>query len=184
MFLKWIRRQRLCHFIEPYHALYALKHCYWTGLLLLARVVLYLVFALNESGDPGVNLIAICVVSCSLMFLKGLISRVYKSWIVEAISMTCYLNMALLSVSTFFSLEIGSNQPIFAFVSGSIVILLLFLVLFYHIFTEIFHEVWKKLNKLSLDETSDFRNLSQIDFESRDHSPIDESMDKYLKINH
>ena len=98
--------------------------------------------------------------------------------------MTCYLNMALLSVSTFFSLEIGSNQPIFAFVSGSIVILLLFLVLFYHIFTEIFHKVWKKLNKQSLDETSDFPNLSQIDFESRDHSPIDESMDKYLKINH
>ena len=182
--LNWIGYQKLCHFIEPYHAPYTFKHRYWTGLLLLARVVLYLVFALNKSGDPGVNLISISVVSCGLMFLKGLVSRVYKSWIVEAISMTCYLNMALLSVSTFFSLEIGSNQPIFAFISGSTVILLLFLVLSYHVFTKIFKKVWKMLNKPSLEETGDFPNLSQIDFDSRDHSPIDESVDRYLRTNH
>ena len=56
---KWVMSQRLCHFIEPYHAPYEFKHRYWTGLLLFARVALYLVFALNVSGDPGVNLLAI-----------------------------------------------------------------------------------------------------------------------------
>ena len=189
-FLKWIGHQRLCHFIEPYHAPYTFKHRYWTGLLLLARVVLYLVFALNKSGDPGVNLISISVVSCGLMFLKGLVSRVYKSWIVEAISMTCYLNMALLSVSTLFLLEISTNQFIFAFISGTIVILLLLLVFSYHIFTEICLKVWKTLNKpsaRSFDETSDLPNVSQIDFDSRDHLPVDELMpftlDKYLGTN-
>ena len=186
--LKWIGHQRLCHFIEPYHAPYAFKHRYWTGLLLLARVILYLVFALNKSGDPGVNLIAISIVSCSLMFLKGLVSRVYKNFVVEAISMTCYLNMALLSVSTFFLQENRSfNQSIFALMSGITVILLLLLVLTYHIFIEVFLKVWKKLHKQvikSSDEANDLSNISQIDFDSRDHSPLDESMDEYLKTNH
>jgi hypothetical protein len=179
--LKWISHPKLHHFIEPYHAPYAFKHRYWTGLLLLARVVLYLVFALNKSGDPGVNLITISVVSCCLMFQKGLVARVYKRWIVEAISMTCYLNMALLSVSTFFSLENRSTQSVFALISGSVMILLLLLVISYHMFTEICLKVVKKLNKKSVkDEISD---VSQIDFDSRDHSPMDESVDGYLKSN-
>lgn len=177
--LKWIGHPKLHHFIEPYHAPYAFKHRYWTGLLLLARVVLYLIFALNKSGDPRVNLVAISVVSCCLMFLKGLVARVYKHWIVEAFSMTCYLNMALLSVSTFFSLENWSIQSVFAFISGSVMILLLLLVISYHMFTKICLKVVRKLIKQSVksskDETSD---LSDIDFDSRDHSPMDESMDK------
>ena len=177
--LKWIGHPKLHHFIEPYHAPYAFKHRYWTGLLLLARVVLYLVFALNKSGDPRVNLVAISVVPCCLMFLKGLVARVYKRWIVKAISMTCYLNMALLSISTFFSLENRSTQSVFAFFSGLVVILLLLLVISYHMFTEICLKVVRKLIKQSVksstDETSD---LPDIDFDFRDHSPMDESMDK------
>ena len=59
MIFKWIISRQLCHFIEPYHAPYVPKHRYWTGLLLFIRFALYLVFALNVSGDPGVNLLAI-----------------------------------------------------------------------------------------------------------------------------
>ena len=185
--LKWIGHQRLCHFIEPYHAPYAFKHRYWTGVLLLARVILYLVFVLNKSGDPGVNMIAISVVSCNLMFLKALIGRIYKNWIVQAINVTCFLNMALLTLSTLYS---QSSQSIFAFISGSVVILLFFLVLSYHIFTEIFLEMWKKLIKKkvaeSLDYTNDndLSNVSEIDFGSRDQSPADEfSLDKHLNTD-
>ena len=57
-------------------------------------------------------------------------------------------------------------------------------------FTEICLKVWKKLNKpsaRSFDETSDVPNVSQIDFDSRDHLPVDELMpftlDKYLGTN-
>ena len=140
-------------------------------------------FALNRSGDPGVNLLVISATSCGLMFLKGLTSRIYKNWLVEAISMTCYLNMALLSISTFFSLENMSNQSTFAFISGSVVILVLFIVLSYHLFTEICLKVWKRLNKQntnsSLGETTNLPDVSQIDFDSRDYSPMDESMSKF-----
>ena len=49
---KWTKSQKLCHFIDPYHAPYTFKHRYWTGLLLLSRVLLYIVSAINTSGDP------------------------------------------------------------------------------------------------------------------------------------
>ena len=95
-------------------------------------------FALNRSGDPGVNLIAISVVSCGLLFLKGVVSRVYKNWTVEIINVTCYLNMAILSISTLFILEVRSkNVAAYAIISGAIVIFLLVLVLIYHVFTKI-----------------------------------------------
>ena len=71
--------QRLCHFIEPYHAPYEFMHRYWTGLLLFARVALYLVFALNVSGDPGVNLLATIVLTGGILFLKGHFGRIYKT---------------------------------------------------------------------------------------------------------
>ena len=36
---KWINSPKVYHFIEPYHAPYTFKHHYWTGLLLLSRVI-------------------------------------------------------------------------------------------------------------------------------------------------
>lgn len=67
---KWVRYHRLHLFIEPYHAPYTFKHRYWTGLLLLVRVVLYIASALNVSGAPGVNLLVTGVVVFSLFLLK------------------------------------------------------------------------------------------------------------------
>ena len=48
---KWVRYQKLCHFLEPNHAPYTPKHRYWTGLLLIIRVLLFLSSLLNFSLD-------------------------------------------------------------------------------------------------------------------------------------
>ena len=85
MIFKWVISQQLCHFIEPYHAPYVPKHRYWTGLLLFIRFALYLVFALNVSGDPGVNLLAIITSVVGLFMVKGQFGRVYQSAFVDAI---------------------------------------------------------------------------------------------------
>ena len=47
---KWSRNPKLQTYI-----LYHSKHDYWTGLLLLTRVLLYLIAALNVSNDPQVS---------------------------------------------------------------------------------------------------------------------------------
>ena len=128
---------------------------------------------------------AIAVVSCSLMFMKALIGRIYKNWIVQAINVTCFFNMALLAVSTLFSLKIWNTQSIFSIISGSVMIFLLLLVLSYHVCSnEICLEVWKKLNKKAAKSLEEISDVPQIDFDSRDHSPVGEfTSDKYLSSN-
>ena len=68
---RWVRNQKLCQFLEPYHAPYTFKHRYWTGLLLLVRVILFTLLATNTSQDPYVSLVAISIAVSSLILIKG-----------------------------------------------------------------------------------------------------------------
>ena len=134
MIFKWVRSQRLCHFIEPYHAPYISKHRYWTGLLLLTRMVLYLVFALNVSGDPGVNLLAITTTVVCLLLLKGQFGRVYKMAFIDIVEMVSYGNLFVFSAVR---LKFGTDQivNIAAHVSGVIMLVLLIIIILYHMYS-------------------------------------------------
>ena len=133
MIFKWVRSQRLYHFIEPYHAPYVSSHHYWTGLLLFTHTVLYLVFALNVSGDPGVNLLAITMSVVSLFVVKGQFGRVYKSPFVDMIEMACYAALGLLSTIKlkFDDIKIVS---IATHISGAFIVLLLAVIISYHLY--------------------------------------------------
>ena len=48
--LSWVKSPNLNAILDAYHAPYKPKHRYWTGLLLLVRCSLFLVFAFNISG--------------------------------------------------------------------------------------------------------------------------------------
>ena len=96
--LRWIRNPKLSSFIESYHAPYNFKHRYWTGLLLLLRVVLYLVSALNPSGDPQVPLMATMLAVGSLFVLD--IRNVYKKIPVNIIEMTIIFNILVFTIIT------------------------------------------------------------------------------------
>lgn len=77
------------------------KHHYWTGLLLLACVVIYLTISLNGTGDPNINLLVIIVVISGLLFLKGHFGQVYRNWRINLIEMASYPNILLFSVVRF-----------------------------------------------------------------------------------
>ena len=55
----WINSPKIKSFLDTYHAPYTDKHRYWTGLMLLFRVVLFFISAVNALGDTSVNLVAI-----------------------------------------------------------------------------------------------------------------------------
>ena len=56
------------------------KHRYWTGVLLVSRVMLSLISAINVLGDDSVNLVAITILVIILMALLWQPGGVYKSW--------------------------------------------------------------------------------------------------------
>ena len=139
-FFKPIRNQKLILFIETYHAPYNPQHRYWTGLLLLVRVILYVVSAMNVPGDSRVNLLVVGIAAICLLFFKeiaGIKRRVYKKWPIELLDVSCFINLALLSLSIFFALENRTTSAGIANTSVSITFITFLGVLSYHIFSKL-----------------------------------------------
>ena len=133
--------------MEVYHAPYRPEHRYWTGLLLLARVVLYLLFVVSNSS---LNLLVIIAVSCGLLFLKGHFGMIYQSRMVDTIEMVNYLNIALFSAATFFAIQTSDKyRKEVAYMSVSVTLVLFLFVLAYHIYTELLSK-WCRALKLKI----------------------------------
>ena len=144
--LRWLKHDKLYLFLEPYFAPYNFKHRYWTGLLLVVRVVLYLASALNVSGAPGINLLVTGIVMIILVLLKGRVEvycRVYKKILIDILETVCYMNVTLLSFASLYVLEAKKNQQALAYISGIITLILFIVVIFYHSLFEV--GLWQKL---------------------------------------
>ena len=133
---RWTRDQRIQTFIETYHIPYVPRHRYWTGLLLLARAVLYLVAAVNVSNDPTVALTAIIVVICCILALKAFIrNTVYRKWLVDILETVFYLNILLFSTFTWYCLGECRNKDAAAYTSVTFTFIILLLTILYHVYT-------------------------------------------------
>ena len=148
--LRWVGNQQLVQFLEPYHAAYTFNHRYWTGLLLFARIILYIVSATNTSGDLAVNLLAITITISGLLFLKGAFkSMIYRKWFPNVIEMLCYLNILLLCATNFYTLRTDNSeaQETLTYVSGDLIFILFITIAMYHICTEILFKLkwWTRM---------------------------------------
>ena len=136
--LYFVRRQWLCLFLEPYHAPYTFKHRYWTGLLLIIRIILNIISAANVSNNPRVNYLATAIVMTGVLFLKGYSqgSRIYKNWYLDFLEMSCYVNLILLCLVELFDSGNNEHGNVTAYVSVSYTMVLFAVVLGYHIIAE------------------------------------------------
>ena len=131
---KWVRYQKLRHFLEPYHAPYTAGYRYWTGLLLFVRVFLYLVSVLNFFLDPRVELMATVFIVGGLILLKGVTARrVYKNWLLDVMETAIYFNLVAFSALTWYNLDFGGNQVAVAYTSVMIIFILLLGVIVFHV---------------------------------------------------
>ena len=131
----WTRNTRVQSFMDAYLAPHTHQCRFWTGILLLARVVLYLLSAANVSGDPRIDLLAVSVVLIGLVCVKGLIRiKIYKSFLNELLDMMCYINLILFTCASFFSLGMPDKQRKVAYISTSLMFTQLLFVFLYHIF--------------------------------------------------
>ena len=132
--LKWMKYQKLCHFLEPYHAPFVDKHRYWAGLLFLVRVVLYIVFALNVNGDPHVSLVAIILIIGALLLAKGFLVKVYKKWPIDVMESIMYFNILGFAALTWYFIGTPHKQRAVAYTSVTITLLFLLLVIAFHVY--------------------------------------------------
>ena len=122
-------------FMAAYHIPYSSKHRYWTGMLLLARAILYLVAAANVSGDPQIQLISVTFVVIFIILLKMFIAvRLFKNTVVDALESFFYVNIVCFAAFTSYNLSRGNNQDAVAYMSVCLSILVTVFIILYHIY--------------------------------------------------
>ena len=137
-------------FMIAYHIPYAPRHRYWTGMLLLARAVLYLVAAANVSGDPQIQLISVIFVVILIILLKMFIAvRLFKNWVVDALESFFYVNIVCFASFTSYNLSRGNSQDAVAYLSVCLSILVTVLIILYHFYkyTSLFSMCKQKIEK-------------------------------------
>ena len=133
--VKWIRNQKLSSFMEMYLVPYTSKHRYWTGLLLLIRVNIYLVSAFNPSSDPRITLSStIFIMSFLFLYIAMFGVRMYKCWFTNAMEIFTYFNLVALSIFTWYTTDAGGNQKAVTNISVGVTFIQLLAVLLYHVF--------------------------------------------------
>jgi hypothetical protein len=143
---RWSRNPRIQFFIETYHAPFTPKHRFWTGLLLIARIAVYLVSTVNVSNDPGVILTAIIfTMSCIFALSKFMGKRLYKKWSTDVLETIFYLNILSLAAFTWYCLGECRNKEAASYTSVVITFILLMLIILYHIYT--YTTVFSKIKK-------------------------------------
>ena len=98
--------------IDAFTGPYKDRHRYWTGLLLLVRVALFIVFSSNVSGDPAVNLLAIIVTVTYLLFHVSLFGKIYKKWYLTALEYSFLFNLIILSAATLYTRQSRGSQTV------------------------------------------------------------------------
>jgi hypothetical protein len=120
--------------MDAYHAPYTNEVRYWTGLLLLSRLGLFLTFAINTFGSNSINILAVSIVSAALLAFKR---RVYENWVKDILESSFILNLCIFSVVTFYLDEefneniISQHKP--SFISIGVAFTTFIGVLLYHI---------------------------------------------------
>ena len=132
----WTRNTKLNAFITVYLIPYNSNHRYWTGLLLLVRVILYVTASVTVSDNPQVLLLATIILVGGLFLLKSIINlKVYKTSIADVIETITYFNLLALAALSQYNFKADiSMQIAFAYTSTVITFLLLIGVIAYHVY--------------------------------------------------
>ena len=129
--LFWVRKMK--PLFDLYIGTYKDKHRYWTGVLLVARAVLILVYALTSLGDPAVNLLSTITVILGLTVVNLAIGGAYKQWILTLLEQSFLLNLCILSTATLYMRQGDGNQAAVAYTSTTVSLVASAGIVFYHV---------------------------------------------------
>ena len=140
-FLSGSKRSKLHIFISTYHTPNTAKHRYWTGLLLLVRVIVYLISTFSISADPRITLLFTIVIVCCLQMYKTAFKvRVYRTCLLSAMESFVFFNIAIFTTITWYTFDDQCNknkeilQRVASIISVGAIIFSCLLVVSFHIY--------------------------------------------------
>ena len=189
---KWMLR--LKPFLDAYFGPFRGEQRYWVGVLLVARVVLLLVFGLNSTNDPSVNLLAVITVAVLLLIhlpydthnivypngagknrrLWG--GSYYRKWYLSLLENSFILNLAVLATGSLYVLAAEGNQTVVVYTSVSITFCQFIVIIIFHgynQFVKMLQSKWKKkIGELQSINRSEYESIEDDSVGLRkDHWP-------------
>ena len=142
--LRWVQRTK--PLLDTYTGPYKDKYRFWTGLLLLVRVVLFLATAVNTLGDPSLNLLLIIVTANCLLALELIFQGIHKEWPLDILEASSLLNLSILSAATLYIRSAGGNQVAITSTSTGIALATFVGILIHHTYNSITTSTyWRRL---------------------------------------
>ena len=135
---RWVNKMK--PLLDAYQGPYKDMFRFWTGFLLVVRIVLFITFASNVLGDPRVNLLAI---SISLLLLYTILwntGQVYKSRLTHVLECVYILNLGVYTAATGFLVSSNSSpyrQEQLACIMVGTAFLVFSGTLVYHLYTQL-----------------------------------------------
>ena len=189
--LKWTRNLKFHSFISTYHTPHTAKHRYWTGMLLLVRVIVYLISVFSASVDPRIALLAtIVTISCLLAYKAMFLIRVYKNWVLNVFESYVYFNIVVFTSITLYTFDNRNKEALqtsCAYISAGTMFILFLLVITFHVCrfssTKLYSLSQKSKTgqkiKTLLSNNQDVHHHDQISLEGSILDAIDTSRTKY-----
>lgn len=183
----WV--ERLKPLFDAYTGPYKDKYHFWTGLLLLARIFLFVCFTLNATNNPTLNLTLIIMV-CS-MLMVAMHVQVYRHVVLGLLENFMYLNLILFSTTLILLLQIkhAEFKPAAAYTFGGLVLLAFFGIVAYHAYKRVFGTQRFGQLKVWCQEKRWTKQVARIqpvviprdDSEESDESDAANEMDSFLE---
>ena len=137
--LLWVNKIK--PLLDAYQGPYRDQFRYWTGLLLLVRIVLFAIFDVNTLGDLRMNLFAIIVVIATLLVFWVIVGKVYKNLCMKLLE-SFLLNLLILAAASLFlksfeGFSVVEKQAVLTSILVGSAALVFIGILAYHCFQEV-----------------------------------------------
>ena len=176
--LRWLRTTTFISIMDAYHAPFNRKHRYWTGLLLLIRCILLIIFitiSYDENATTS-NIFIILMVNTGLLIFKASIKdRIYKSITANIFEDVHLLNLAALASLVLYFEIIHTSVHYCLTASISVALTMFMITIVCHMYykirgTDLFQKFLHKIKTAKKVHTSPVRNIPQEDMRIPSHS--------------
>ena len=135
--------------LESYYAPYKVNTRFWTGLLLLVRCALYIMF-LKFAQSSNKTLMAVNITFCILEFTMGIVftGRIYKKVAVNVVEAFVYLDLIVLSATA--QAGINSEPLVYSLISLVFILLIVTCIYQFHALYIAKTGLWLKLKNNGL----------------------------------
>ena len=120
---------------DAYAGPYKDKYRMWTGLLLVTRTLLIILFSLNITGSPDFNHFSMLILSLALLMFST--RGIYMKWRFDVLETFFYVQLGVFSGSSLYAAHNNGSLPAVADFSIGTSFLVFLLILGYHIFSRL-----------------------------------------------